>query len=336
MPGSVAPLSGPITWTMPWRRSRNGKYAFAPIARMLASSVSTCVREIGSRMPSCPVLRRRVVVGGRDDRLDAPRLAAGEPQALVRLRARHLVHEVAVDVEQRRAVAFGADDVAVEELVVERAARDIGRACMRKAAISAARDAILARCVACPTCALAPEVASVPVASSARRSASSQAGASRGFRLASTPRSRVAQVRRAGRRSRAAGLALASREPASTVARRHARSTRRCRMLRMMRMPHAVVDDATLRRHAVARERAAALRTSCARCWRRRQTSCRASTGAGADVERAARRRRSLPALLRQRRGARRPRACASCRGNAARRRRLAHEARTRGEPRSR
>ncbi len=25
MPGSVAPCSGPITWTMPWRLSRNGK-----------------------------------------------------------------------------------------------------------------------------------------------------------------------------------------------------------------------------------------------------------------------------------------------------------------------
>ncbi len=24
IPGSVAPCSGPITWTMPWRRSRNG------------------------------------------------------------------------------------------------------------------------------------------------------------------------------------------------------------------------------------------------------------------------------------------------------------------------
>jgi len=51
MPGSVAPCSGPITWTIPWRRSRNGKYAFAPVAPMFASSVSTCVREIGSRMP---------------------------------------------------------------------------------------------------------------------------------------------------------------------------------------------------------------------------------------------------------------------------------------------
>ena len=25
MPGSVAPCSGPMTCTMPWRRSRNGK-----------------------------------------------------------------------------------------------------------------------------------------------------------------------------------------------------------------------------------------------------------------------------------------------------------------------
>ena len=25
MPGSVAPCSGPMTWTMPWRLSRNGK-----------------------------------------------------------------------------------------------------------------------------------------------------------------------------------------------------------------------------------------------------------------------------------------------------------------------
>ncbi len=30
MPGSVAPVSGPMTCTMPWRRSRKGKYAAAP------------------------------------------------------------------------------------------------------------------------------------------------------------------------------------------------------------------------------------------------------------------------------------------------------------------
>jgi hypothetical protein len=52
MPGSVAPCSGPITWTMPWRRSRNGKYAAAPCAAMLRSSVVTCSLLVGSAMPS--------------------------------------------------------------------------------------------------------------------------------------------------------------------------------------------------------------------------------------------------------------------------------------------
>ena len=79
------------TGSRPWRRC----------ARMLASSVSTCVREMGSRMP-CSSPCRRVVVGRGDDRADAPRLAAGKPQAFVGLRARHLVDQVAIDVEERR------------------------------------------------------------------------------------------------------------------------------------------------------------------------------------------------------------------------------------------
>ena len=40
---------------------------------------------------------------------DAPRLASGELQALERLRARHFVHQMAIDVEQRGAVAFGGE-----------------------------------------------------------------------------------------------------------------------------------------------------------------------------------------------------------------------------------
>ena len=52
MPGSVAPFSGLMTWMMPWRRSRNGKYTAAPNSPMLLSRVVICCREIGSRMPS--------------------------------------------------------------------------------------------------------------------------------------------------------------------------------------------------------------------------------------------------------------------------------------------
>ncbi|CFP59334.1 Uncharacterised protein [Bordetella pertussis] len=50
MPGRVAPCSGPMTCTMPWRRSfmRN---SVMPYLAQLSSSVSTCRREIGSSMP---------------------------------------------------------------------------------------------------------------------------------------------------------------------------------------------------------------------------------------------------------------------------------------------
>ena len=81
-----------------------------------------------------PVLGRRVVVRGRDDRVDPPLLSAGERQAFIRLRARHFVHEMAIDVEQRRAVVLGVNDVALPELVVE---------CLTHIPCSAAQHGIL-------------------------------------------------------------------------------------------------------------------------------------------------------------------------------------------------
>src|SRR3954453_19523201 len=53
---------------------------------------------------------RDVVVGGRDRAVGAADLPAVEPQAVERLRARHLVHEMQVDVEQaRRDLVVGPD-----------------------------------------------------------------------------------------------------------------------------------------------------------------------------------------------------------------------------------
>ena len=72
-----------------------------------------------------PILGRRVVIGGRHDRLHAPWLASSELQAFERLGTGHLVHEMTVDIKQRRAVRLFADDMAVPQLVVERA-RDHG------------------------------------------------------------------------------------------------------------------------------------------------------------------------------------------------------------------
>ena len=58
MPGRVAPSSGPITCTMPCNGS-SMPYWRMPSSRQLASSVSTCSREIGSSMPDA----RAAVVG---------------------------------------------------------------------------------------------------------------------------------------------------------------------------------------------------------------------------------------------------------------------------------
>ena len=131
MPGSVAPCSGPITWTMPWRRSFILNCVM-PSRSQLASSVSTCRREIGSAMP-CD----RSVVGTLwsltarlADRRQTLRPASVEP--LEGLRARHLVDQMPVDVEQGRAVVFGVDDVFVPDLVVQRAEHGHGRARRRR------------------------------------------------------------------------------------------------------------------------------------------------------------------------------------------------------------
>ena len=123
MPGSVAPFSGPITCTMPWRLSQEREVrggAEGPDVGVergdlqLADLVADAVVALG------PAGGGRVVVGGGDDRADAPDLAPGQAQAFEGLRAGDLVHQVAVDVEHGRAVVLGVDDVFVPQLVVER------------------------------------------------------------------------------------------------------------------------------------------------------------------------------------------------------------------------
>ena len=119
MPGSVKPCSGPMMWTMPWRWSSSLKYSMPKSAAFLASA-ATCTADSGFLMPCV-----RSVVGTLwsttasvrcGERTLRPRAA----QALERLRARHLVDEVAVDVDERGAVGLLRDDVVVPDLVVER------------------------------------------------------------------------------------------------------------------------------------------------------------------------------------------------------------------------
>jgi len=79
-------------------------------------------------------------VGGRNIVVDdgkrlfrRPHLALAQPQALEGLRARHLVHEMAVDVEEARAIRLALDDVVLEDLVVQRLGHSRSRVLARPA-----------------------------------------------------------------------------------------------------------------------------------------------------------------------------------------------------------
>ena len=81
-----------------------------PELRALCSSVSTWMRESSSLISAATrrAVGRHVVIGGRQRAVGPADLAAVHPQAVERLRARHLVHQVQVDVEQARAPPRGA------------------------------------------------------------------------------------------------------------------------------------------------------------------------------------------------------------------------------------
>src|SRR6202030_842160 len=70
---------------------------------------------------------RRVVIDDGERLLGRAHLAAGRAQPFERLRRGHLVHEVAVDVDEAGAVRLLVDDVVVPNLVVKRARLRHGR-----------------------------------------------------------------------------------------------------------------------------------------------------------------------------------------------------------------
>ena len=76
----------------------------------------------GNRVENAPlpVIGGRVVVGRCNDRIHAPGLAPRQLEAFEGLRAGDFVHQVAVYVEQGRAVVLDMDDMAVPEFLVKR------------------------------------------------------------------------------------------------------------------------------------------------------------------------------------------------------------------------
>jgi hypothetical protein len=98
---------------MPCRLSLNGKVGQgAGFADVGVEGLDLLARD-RIQDAALPMRGRRVVVGRGDDGRNAPGLAPGQFQALERLRAGDFVHQVAVDVEQRRAVVLDVHHMAV-------------------------------------------------------------------------------------------------------------------------------------------------------------------------------------------------------------------------------
>ncbi len=64
--------------------------------------------------------RRHIVIDDGERLLRRPHFAAGEPQPLEGLRARHFMNKMPVDIEKAGAVLLTIDHMVFEDLVVER------------------------------------------------------------------------------------------------------------------------------------------------------------------------------------------------------------------------
>ena len=117
MPGWVTPSSGPITCTMPWRSEPSEYSGIAELLAVALERLDLHARELVADLGrDRRAVGRHVVVGGRERAVGPADGAAGEPQAVERLRAGDLVDEVQVDVDQA-----GRDLVGRPDLVEERA-----------------------------------------------------------------------------------------------------------------------------------------------------------------------------------------------------------------------
>src|SRR5664279_4377834 len=118
MPGSVKPCSGPMMWTMPWRLSNSLKYS---MPKSLAFCAMTAICSVDSRIGigQIAVGGRHVVVDHGQRLVGRVHLAARRAQALEGLRARHLVHQMAVDIDQAGSIRRLVHQMVVPDLVVE-------------------------------------------------------------------------------------------------------------------------------------------------------------------------------------------------------------------------
>ena len=73
-----------------------------PYCSQLAIRASICLFDRGSRIPRLRLAVGDPVVDGRQRQVGSPHAPSGQPQAVERLRAGHLVDQMQIDVEQGR------------------------------------------------------------------------------------------------------------------------------------------------------------------------------------------------------------------------------------------
>ena len=116
VPGNVKPCSGPMMCTTPCRTVELVVIFDAELARVPGQFLDL--------LAALRILDAAAAVGGLDVVVDdgqrlvrRAHLAPGQPQALERLRARHLVDEVPVDIDEAE-IAGRLQDMLVPDLVV--------------------------------------------------------------------------------------------------------------------------------------------------------------------------------------------------------------------------
>ena len=119
VPGRVKPCSGPMMWTTPCRAVELVVIFDAEFARVLGQLLDL-LAALGIGDAAAAVGGLDVVVDDGERLFRRAHLAPGHAQALERLRARHFMDEMAVDVDEDSKSALGLDDMVVPDLVVQR------------------------------------------------------------------------------------------------------------------------------------------------------------------------------------------------------------------------
>ena len=106
MPGWVTPSSGPMMWTIPCRAAADGEQRDAELLGVALQGLDLRLRErVGDALLAPD--GGDVVVDRREGAVGAADRAAGEPEAVERLRRGDLVDQVEVDEQDRRPVGAG-------------------------------------------------------------------------------------------------------------------------------------------------------------------------------------------------------------------------------------